>query len=106
MKTTRWRETRLTWAAASLVTVIIAASALLTACGDEQLSPTAMPILTPPPASTTPPATDTATSSGQAIFQSNCAVCHGAGGEGQPDWHIKKPDGALPAPPLNGDGHT
>ncbi len=43
---------------------------------------------------------------GQAIFAANCAVCHGAGGEGQPDWHIKKDDGTLPAPPLNGEGHT
>ena len=43
---------------------------------------------------------------GQAIFAANCAVCHGAGAEGQPDWHIKKDDGTLPAPPLNGDGHT
>ena len=31
---------------------------------------------------------------------------HGAGGEGQPDWHITKDDGTLPPPPLNGDGHT
>ena len=43
---------------------------------------------------------------GQQIFASNCAACHGAGGEGQPDWHIKKADGTLPPPPLNGDGHT
>ena len=43
---------------------------------------------------------------GQAIFVANCAACHGAGGEGQPDWHIKKDDGTLPAPPLNGEGHT
>ena len=27
-------------------------------------------------------------------------------GEGQPNWHVKKPDGVLPAPPLNEDGHT
>ena len=33
-------------------------------------------------------------------------MCHGADGEGQPNWHLKKPDGVLPAPPLNGDGHT
>ena len=26
--------------------------------------------------------------------------------KGQPDWHIRKDDGTLPAPPLNGDGHT
>ena len=43
---------------------------------------------------------------GQTTFAANCAVCHGANGEGQPDWHIKKEDGTLPAPPLNGDGHT
>ena len=43
---------------------------------------------------------------GAELFAANCAVCHGAGGEGQPNWHIRKPDGTLPAPPLNGDGHT
>ena len=57
-------------------------------------------------ASANPVARDSGTSHGQTIFQANCAVCHGAGGEGQPDWHVKKPDGILPAPPLNGDGHT
>ena len=43
---------------------------------------------------------------GQAVYQANCAVCHGTNGEGQPDWHIRKTDGILPPPPLNGDGHT
>ena len=43
---------------------------------------------------------------GQGTFASVCAACHGVGGEGQPDWHIRKPDGVLPAPPLNGEGHT
>ena len=45
-------------------------------------------------------------SQGESIFRANCAVCHGANGEGQPNWYIRKPDGLLPAPPLNGDGHT
>ncbi len=58
------------------------------------------------PVPTRPPARDSGTPKGQTTFQANCAVCHGAGGEGQPDWHVKKPDGILPAPPLNGDGHT
>ena len=43
---------------------------------------------------------------GREIFASNCAACHGAAGEGQPDWHITNADGTLPPPPLNGDGHT
>ena len=45
-------------------------------------------------------------SQGESIFHANCAACHGPSGEGQPEWHIRKPDGLLPAPPLNGDGHT
>ena len=43
---------------------------------------------------------------GQQVFTANCAACHGTMGQGQPNWHIPKPDGILPAPPLNGDGHT
>ena len=43
---------------------------------------------------------------GREVYAATCAACHGAGGEGQPDWHVKKADGTLPAPPLNGEGHT
>ena len=45
-------------------------------------------------------------SRGEELFAANCATCHGAGGEGQANWHIEKDDGTLPPPPLNGDGHT
>ena len=44
--------------------------------------------------------------SGQEIFASNCAACHGASGEGHPDWRVRNEDGTLHPPPLNGDGHT
>ena len=43
---------------------------------------------------------------GHVIFTENCAACHGSNGEGQPNWRSTNPDGTLPAPPLNGDGHT
>ena len=115
MRTPASRGTRRRWAAANLAVAIITA-AFLAACGDEQPSTPAKRTLAPSPTATaamilTPASTvrsvrNTAISSGQAIFRANCAVCHGAAGEGQPDWHIKKPDGVLPAPPLNGDGHT
>ena len=115
MRTPASRENRRRWAAANLAVAIIAA-ALMAACGYEHPNtptkrtlaptPTATAAMILTPASTVPLVGNTATSSGQAIFQSNCAVCHGADGEGQPDWHIKKLDGVLPAPPLNGDGHT
>ena len=44
--------------------------------------------------------------SGQEVFTSICSACHGLQGQGQPDWHIPNENGTLPAPPLNGDGHT
>ena len=40
------------------------------------------------------------------MYAATCAACHGVEGEGQPEWHVLKADGTLPAPPLNGDGHT
>lgn len=43
---------------------------------------------------------------GRAVYQQSCASCHGANLEGQPDWHVRKPDGKLPAPPLDETGHT
>lgn len=43
---------------------------------------------------------------GQELYAANCASCHGADGAGQADWRTRRADGRLPAPPLNGDGHT
>ena len=52
------------------------------------------------------PGQDPALLQGQKVFGANCAACHGQGGEGQPNWHVRKTDGTLPPPPLNGEGHT
>lgn len=43
---------------------------------------------------------------GPAIYAAHCASCHGARGEGQPDWRQRRPDGRLPAPPHDDSGHT
>ena len=43
---------------------------------------------------------------GERIYVTHCASCHGQSGEGEPHWNIKKSDGTLPPPPLNGSGHT
>lgn len=43
---------------------------------------------------------------GREIYAGNCAACHGAGGEGQPDWQVRDSMGFYPAPPLNADGHA
>ena len=82
---------------AAAVAILILASVLMTACspspGRDILTPSSGPTIEDAP-------------SGRVVFATNCAVCHGVGGEGQPDWRVKKEDGTLPSPPLNGDGHT
>ena len=43
---------------------------------------------------------------GEAVYQQQCAVCHGVKLEGQPNWRQARPDGTLPAPPHDETGHT
>ena len=43
---------------------------------------------------------------GQTLYAENCASCHGANLEGQPDWRTPGADGVLPAPPHDESGHT
>ena len=43
---------------------------------------------------------------GKNVYANNCAACHGAKLEGQPDWRIRKANGRLPAPPHDVTGHT
>lgn len=43
---------------------------------------------------------------GADLYSNNCATCHGASLEGQPDWRLRGPDGRLPAPPHDETGHT
>ena len=43
---------------------------------------------------------------GRVVYQQNCGSCHGVRLEGQPNWRVRKPDGKLPAPPHDENGHT
>ncbi|MAQ36547.1 MAG: cytochrome C [Thioclava sp.] len=43
---------------------------------------------------------------GKDLYAQNCASCHGAQLEGQPDWREAGADGVLPAPPHDETGHT
>ena len=43
---------------------------------------------------------------GAKLYAQQCAACHGAKLEGQPDWRARLPNGRLPAPPHDESGHT
>tara|TARA_B110001450_G_scaffold208573_1_gene199289 strand:- start:185 stop:610 length:426 start_codon:yes stop_codon:yes gene_type:complete len=45
-------------------------------------------------------------SAGQILYTNNCASCHGAKLEGQPNWQSPNSDGILSAPPHDATGHT
>ena len=47
-----------------------------------------------------------AVANGQAIYQQQCAACHGADLSGQANWQKRNAQGYLPAPPHNQTGHT
>lgn len=49
---------------------------------------------------------DPALVAGQELYAANCAGCHGANLEGQPDWRTRLASGKLPAPPHDETGHT
>ena len=43
---------------------------------------------------------------GAKVYAQQCAACHGAQLEGQPNWRQRLPNGRLPAPPHDESGHT
>lgn len=43
---------------------------------------------------------------GQVLYAQNCASCHGADLEGQPNWRRRLDTGRMPAPPHDESGHT
>ncbi len=43
---------------------------------------------------------------GERVYRRECAACHGAQLEGQPNWRQRLPNGRLPAPPHDASGHT
>jgi mono/diheme cytochrome c family protein len=43
---------------------------------------------------------------GEKIYQAQCAACHGARLEGQPNWRQRDASGRMPAPPHDASGHT
>ena len=66
----------------------------------------ASPLWAETPAGLLPYTDATAIKSGQAIYQAQCAACHGADLEGERNWRDRDAEGYLPAPPHDETGHT
>ena len=60
----------------------------------------------PPPAPQADPADAAKVALGQKVYAAHCAACHGTRLEGQPNWRQKLPNGRMPAPPHDEEGHT
>ncbi|MBO6508327.1 c-type cytochrome [Roseibium sp.] len=43
---------------------------------------------------------------GGSVYREQCASCHGAALQGEPDWQTPNSDGTLKAPPHDESGHT
>ncbi len=84
------------------------AGLLLIGCGTAPAQPPGQHIASAettslPPLPTLNPS-DIAT--GQTLYAQQCASCHGANLQGQPDWKKPLANGKYPAPPHDNSGHT
>lgn len=59
-----------------------------------------------PLASVIPYADESSVRLGEAVYNENCASCHGDELQGEPNWQTRKDTGRLPAPPHDETGHT
>lgn len=52
------------------------------------------------------PVTVEEVATGRDVYAANCASCHGANLQGQPNWKRRLANGRMPAPPHDASGHT
>jgi mono/diheme cytochrome c family protein len=76
-------------------TTVAAVSLLLAACGEA-----------PAPQSLADPNDAAKVALGAKVYARDCAACHGAKLEGQANWRERLPNGRMPAPPHDEEGHT
>ena len=98
-------------ASLSLVALLLVTAGAACSSGDAVpstgASPPSFPVLGEPVEQTPLPELDPeAVGRGQVLYEADCAVCHGANGEGVPNWQTRNDDGSFPPPPQDVNGHT
>lgn len=66
----------------------------------------ASPLWAEAPAGILPYTDPEAVANGRAIYEAQCAACHGIDLGGEENWRDRGADGYLPAPPHDETGHT
>ena len=66
----------------------------------------ASPLWAESPAGLLPYTDKAAIATGRAIYEAQCATCHGLDLEGEENWRDRNAEGYLPAPPHDETGHT
>ena len=89
-----------------LLNVLLTTLLALTACSGGTGQQTASGAIPRPSAPPLPQLDPAQVALGAQVYQKACASCHGADGEGEPDWKTPKTDGTYPAPPHDASGHT
>lgn len=92
--------------AGAVAVALAAGAALAVVRGGRPDARDAAEVALPPTVAVTDAAADDGLALGRAVYARECASCHGANGEGQPDWKVPLADGSLPAPPHDASGHT
>ena len=77
--------------------VLLCTTAFVSACSDERAGAPPYRLL---------PDDAQIVADGKAIYDAQCASCHGANLEGQANWRVRDEEGYLPAPPHDASGHT
>ena len=80
----------------ALAVVLAGGGAWLALGGGEEAAPTGL----------LRPADTALVALGEKVYAAECAACHGANLEGEPNWQTRGADGLLPAPPHDASGHT
>lgn len=89
-----------------LVSLVISSLTVIAGCGSENAPQPATNLLSNENIPPVPTLDSQHVTQGRQLYAQYCAECHGANGEGKPDWKTPNENGVHKAPPHDNSGHT